>query len=114
MLYKDFEELVVFWKNSVKPEMQIQRHTLELWYEEYFQYYSKERLKKVILFLAENGLEVTLQKILLATKETFGYLLHEEIKKAKLIREYKKKKQDYSDLPIPCQEAIDYLKSQKV
>jgi len=44
----------------------------------------------------------------------FGYLLHEEIEKAKKIKEYKKLKKDFSDLPMPCVEAVEYLKKQKV
>lgn len=114
MLYKDFEELIIFWKNSVKTDMPLQRRMLEMWYEEYFQYYAKERLKKVILYLAQEGVEVTLNKILVACKETFGYLLHEEVAKAKMIKEYKKFRKDFSDLPLPCVEAIEYLKNQKV
>jgi len=114
MLYKDFEELIIFWRNSVASEKQLQRNMLETWYEQYFQYYSKDRLKKVILFLSENGIEVTLQKILVASKEMFGYLLHEEIEKAKKIKEYKKLKKDFSELPMPCMEAVEYLKKQKV
>ena len=109
MTYPTFQKLILLWKNSINPPWQFTNQTLEMWYEEYFQYYSEDKFRKVILYLSEEGKEVNLKNLLLAIKETFGYLMHEEISKAERIRECKKEKKDYSNLPLPCQEAVDYL-----
>jgi hypothetical protein len=56
-----------------------------VWYEKYFQWYSKNRIEKVFEFMTINRLDFELVNIFDVLKEYDGFLLHQEIEKAKAI-----------------------------
>lgn len=85
MIYKQFEDLIIFLKNSVNPDYQLNKRTIEIWYKEYFQYYEEEQLKKVFKHMAENETQPILKNILENIVKFYGFLLHEEVNKAQKI-----------------------------
>lgn len=87
MIYKQFEELIIFLKNSVNPDYQLNKKTIEIWHKEYFQFYEYEQLNKVFKHMAENEVQPILKNILENIVKFYGFLLHEEVVKANKIYE---------------------------
>ncbi len=112
MTYDEFQELMVIYKNSVTPEIELKAPTVKYWYEHYFKFYEKEVFEKCINQLIKDRVRPVLVDMLQGFKEFYGYNLHEEVEKSLNImkqaeteqikvseRVYPKLKDNYS-LPI--------------
>lgn len=118
MTYPDFENQIIFLKNSVSPETQLNTFTVKQWYEIYFKFYEKEQLEKVFRWMAETGIQPLLKNILESIEQYYGYQLHREIEKArKIVEQAKLEKVDYKNgipeltkyLDRPQKQAWDYV-----
>jgi hypothetical protein len=80
MTLKDFTDMLIVAKNSLGAFGMLSQQTSGFWYENYFKHYQQEDLQKVLNYMTESNIPLTLPNFLQAIKEFQVYLLHEEIK----------------------------------
>ena len=108
----EFKVLVVAHK---PPDMRLEMTTVKYWYDEYFQWYTKDEMKKFFEALVLDRRPFTLESIFEIIQQYLGYLLHIEVKKALLIKEkfsnldkgntLNKDKYPNTNLPLPIKRA---------
>jgi hypothetical protein len=102
----EFKVLVVAHK---PPDMRLEMTTVKYWYDEYFQWYTKDEMKKFFEALVLDRRPFTLESLFEIIQQYLGFLLHQEVKKGLRIKEefpiLEKDKYPNTNLPIPVKRA---------